>query len=199
MKSPLLCLFLCLGTMVFTQNETMTLPYRQIPDAPESYTAEAVAARMIDGLGYRYYWATEGLRPDDLAFRPTEESRSTDETLDHILGLSTAILNATTSTPNVRSGGGTPERLSFAEKRRRTLENLRQASDNLRAAAPGAMADMKIIFQRGENRSEFPFWNILNGQLADALWHTGQVVSHRRTSGNPINPKVNVFRGKTRE
>jgi len=185
--------------MVFTQNETMTLPYRQIPDAPESYTAEAVAARMIDGLGYRYYWATEGLRPDDLAFRPTEESRSTDETLDHILGLSTAILNATTSTPNVRSGGGTPERLSFAEKRRRTLENLRQASDNLRAAAPGAMADMKIIFQRGENRSEFPFWNILNGQLADALWHTGQVVSHRRTSGNPINPKVNVFRGKTRE
>ena len=38
-----------------------TLPYYQIPDYPSSYNAATVAARTIDGLGFRYYWATEGL------------------------------------------------------------------------------------------------------------------------------------------
>ena len=43
----------------------------------------------------------------------------------------------------------------------------------------------------------FPFWNHLNGPIADALWHSGQIVSNRRASGNPLNSKVNVFIGKT--
>ena len=43
----------------------------------------------------------------------------------------------------------------------------------------------------------FPFWNMINGPISDAIWHSGQVVANRRASGNPINPKVNVFIGKT--
>ena len=46
------------------------LPYDKIPDAPESYTAGSVVSRMIDGLGFRYYWATDGLRTEDLQYRP---------------------------------------------------------------------------------------------------------------------------------
>ena len=201
MKSLTLLFFILISFANITcaQEEKMDnqLPYYQIPDAPEKYTAETVAARLVDGLGYRYYWATEGLRPEDLAFKPSEKGRSVSETLDHILGLTRTIANATSSTPNVR--GGNQDELSFEEKRKMTLENIKRASDNLRAAEEGTMENMKIIFQRGENTSEYPFWNNLNGPIADALWHVGQVVSHRRTSGNPLNPKVSVFRGKNRE
>jgi uncharacterized damage-inducible protein DinB len=201
MKSlTLLILFtFTLNQFAFAQDEKMdeTLPYHQIPEAPEKYTAETVAARMIDGLGYRYYWATEGLRAEDLAFKPSEKGRTVSETLDHILGLTYVVTNATSNTPNIR--GGEKEVLSFEEKRKRTLENIKKASDNLRNAEDGAMENMKLIFQRGETTSEYPFWNNLNGPIADALWHTGQIVTHRRSSGNPLNPKVSVFRGKNRE
>lgn len=73
------------------------------------------------------------------------------------------------------------------------------ASDILKGSRAGDMEDFNIIFQRGENKSEFPFWNLLNGPIADAIYHVGQVVSQRRTSGNPLSSKVNVFSGKTRE
>ena len=63
------------------------LPLREIPEAPKEYTSEAVAARLIEGLGFRYYWATEGLRPEDLVYKPSDEARTCDETLDHIYGL----------------------------------------------------------------------------------------------------------------
>lgn len=40
------------------------LPYYEIPEPAESYTTGGVLSRMMDGLGFRYYWATEGLRPE---------------------------------------------------------------------------------------------------------------------------------------
>ncbi|MBK9491022.1 MAG: hypothetical protein IPO07_21175 [Haliscomenobacter sp.] len=101
-----------------TQNQG--LPYREIPDYPETYTASSVAARMIDGLGFRFYWATEGLRPEDLAFRPTPEARSSEETIDHIMGLTNMILNALKNQPNVRSGEETSA-LTFEVKRKKNL------------------------------------------------------------------------------
>ena len=70
-------------------------PYYQIPDYPEKYTAGSVAARMVDGLGFRYFWATEGLREEDLKYKPSEEGRTCGETIDHIYGLTLVILNAT--------------------------------------------------------------------------------------------------------
>ena len=142
------------------EKTTGELPYYQIPDAPEKFTAETVAARMVDGLGYRYYWATEGLRPEDLAFKPSEKGRTVSETLDHILGLTKVVANGTSSTPNIR--GGEREELTFEEKRKRTLENIKRASDNFRNAEEGAMENMTIIFQRDDTSSEYPFWNLIN-------------------------------------
>ncbi|MBL4904447.1 MAG: hypothetical protein JKZ00_00090, partial [Flavobacteriaceae bacterium] len=55
--------------------------YYEIPPAPKEYTAGTVASRMVDGLGFRYYWATEGLTEKDLAFRPNSEARTTLETI----------------------------------------------------------------------------------------------------------------------
>jgi len=48
------------------QEADAPLPYHTIPEAPENYTAGTMVSRMIDGLGFRYYWATEGLTPDNL-------------------------------------------------------------------------------------------------------------------------------------
>ncbi len=166
------------------------LPYYEIPEHSEEYTAGTVAARMVDGLGFRYYWATEGLRDEDLNFKPSDEARTTRETIDHIYGLSKVIMNSTLKKPNERIEE--PE-MTFAEKRKKTLENIKTAADILRASKD--ISEYKIIF--GTN--EYPFWNQLNGPIADAIWHCGQVISFRRSSGNPYNSKASVFSGKVRE
>ncbi|MEO1449677.1 MAG: DinB family protein [Bacteroidota bacterium] len=180
-----------------TPSSEAILPYHQIPDAPESFSATNVVSRMVDGLGYRFYWATEGLRPEDLAYKPTPESRSMEETIDHVIGLSEGVLNAAQKQDNVRPVDR-PE-MDFAAKRKYILETLKAASDAFRAADSQKLEEHEVAFSRDGNRTAYPFWNLLNGQLADALWHTGQIVMMRRSAGNPINPKVSVFTGKTRE
>ena len=174
-----------------------TLPYAEIPDYPPQYTAESVVARMIDGVGFRFYWATEGLRSEDLAFRPTKESRTSEETIDHILGLSTVVLNALRNEVNTRSGEETSP-LTFEVKRQKTLENLKTASDILRGGKQ-KLEDSKMVFKNGDKSTEYPFWFEINGPISDALWHIGQVVTFRRSSGNPFNAKVSVLTGKVRQ
>lgn len=200
-KLLLMLMFVSLRSELFAQTagepKRSELPYREIPAYPDSFSAENTVARMIDGVGFRFYWATEGLRPEDLAFRPTPEARNSEETIDHILGLSTVILHAVEGKPNVRSGEESSP-LSFEVKRRQTLENLYTASTLLKTSGR-TLGEYTIVFQNGENKSEFPFWNLLNGPIADALWHVGQVVTFRRSSGNPFNSKVSVFSGKVRE
>ncbi|RZW55800.1 MAG: hypothetical protein EX263_03585, partial [Flavobacteriaceae bacterium] len=188
------CTFLFFSTISIAQ-ETLSddLPYYEIPDYPESYTACTVAARMIDGLGFRYYWATEGLRDVDLVYKPSEDGRTTAETIDHLYGLSKVIVNATLKKPN---SGGDEAEMTFAEKRKKTLENFKTAADILRKSDD--LSQFTLIFERGGNSSEFPFWNNINGPIEDAVWHCGQVVLLRRASGNPFNSKASVFMGKLR-
>jgi hypothetical protein len=88
---------------------------------------------------------------------------------------------------------------SFEDMRRIALENFRKASDLLKQAGDGDMEDYKIIFKNDSGSTEYPFWNMLNGPIADCLWHTGQIVSLRRSSGNPFNSKVSVLAGRMRE
>ena len=167
------------------------LPYYEIPDYPETFTPGTVVARMIDGLGFRYYWATEGLRDEDLAYKPSPDGRTTAETVEHIFQLSQVILNSTLMKPNVQN---TIElNLSFAEKRKLTLINFKTAADILRTSED--ISQFKLVF--GTN--EFPFWNNLNGPIEDAVWHCGQIVLLRRASGNPYNSKASVFTGKVRD
>ncbi len=180
----------------YSQNSNqMELPYKQIPEYPENYTSGNIVSRFIDGLGYRYYWATEGLTKDDLQFAPSKEARTTLQTLEHLLRLSKAIANAPQNAPNMRSVDAPT--LSFMELRKQTLENLKKASDLLLGKSEQDILEYKVIFQSGDTKREFPYWNMINGQISDAIYHVGQIVSFRRISGNPINPKVNVFMGKT--
>lgn len=170
------------------------LPYYEIPKEPENFTAGTVASRMVDGLGFRFYWATEGLRAEDLAFKPADDSRTSEETIRHIYELSLIIVNSTTNKVNNPSQVKVPT--DFVSLRKETLENLKIASDRLRVGSDKEMNEFKLVFKRDSGTSEFPFWNQLNGPIADALWHVGQVVSFRRSSGNPFTDKANVFTGK---
>ena len=172
----------------------ITLPYASLPEPEENYTAGVIVSRTIDGLGFRYYWATEGLTQKELTFAAAEDSRDIKTTLEHILQLSKAVRNAVEQQPNVRQEAKIEYTLE--QLRLETLGNLKIASDAYKLATAAEFEKLNVTFQRGEKRVSFPFWNLLNGQLSDAIYHTGQVVLLRRIAGNPINPKVNVFLGK---
>jgi hypothetical protein len=185
-------IFALLLVSTFMKGQTgEKLPYYEIPDNPESFTAGTVAARMLDGLGFRYHWATEGLRDEDLAFKPNDDARTTAETIDHIYELSQVIVNATMKKAN--GGDKEDSEITFDDKRLKTLENIKTAADILRTSDD--ISQFKLIF--GER--EFPFWNNINGPIEDAVWHCGQVVLLRRSSGNPYNSKASAFTGKVRD
>jgi len=183
--------------MAVPASKLTEIPYHQIPAYPTTFDAGNVAARMIDGLGYRYYWGTKDLRPVDIAYRPSADAQDVDGTLKHLYGLSLTILNATEQKANIRPSKA-PE-YTFEQRRTATLQNFKAASDELKASSEKDLEKFNIIFQRGEKASEFPFWNLINGPIADAIYHVGQLVSFRRTTGNPVQAGVNVFMGKTKE
>ncbi len=195
MKALGTILLIVLSMTLQSNAQENTLPYHQIPDHPAEYTANNVAARMVDGLGFRYYWVTKDLREEDLAYKPSEEARTTRETLDHIYGLTRTIMHA----PQSKINSSPQEELSFEELRKSTLENIALASKLLKEGKEGDMDGYKIIFKRGDNTTEYPFWNMINGPIADAIYHAGQVVAFRRASGNPIQKGVRMLTGKAAE
>jgi hypothetical protein len=195
MKKILIFVFtLLINSSMNSQNTNENIPYREIPDAPGQYSAGTVAGRMVDGLGFRYYWTSEGLTQKDLDFKPSEEARTTSETIDHILGLSTTILNSALHKTNERNDFSS---LSFEEKRSLTLNNLKTAADIFKSSDD--LSEFKIVFKGSNGNNEYPFWNQINGPIADAIWHCGQLVSFRRSSGNPFNSKASMFAGKLRK
>lgn len=168
------------------------LPYSEIPANAEKYTAGNVASRLIDGLGFRFYWATFGLRDEDLIYKPDKETRSTIETIEHIHEMSVMIKNAATETINTSDQS---PRFTFNEMRKKTLENFKVVSDILKKSSDEDLTKYTLKFKQGDKLIEYPFWNNINGPVSDCLWHTGQVVSFRRLSGNPFSDKVNLLSG----
>jgi len=132
-----------------------------------------------------------------LAFEPGNEGRSAKDVLSHLYGLSNMIVNAAKNEPNIRSSP--KKELTWAEQRLATLNNIKATSDIFKASSDEEIEAMKIIFQRGDNQSAVPIWHLFNGPIADAISHVGQITSFRRSAGNPMNPFVNVFMGKTKE
>lgn len=192
----LLLFIVCASTSSLAQDSTDY--YYKIPDYPESFNAGTVAARVVDGLGFRYYWGTVGLRTEDLDYKPSVEARTAAETIDHIYGLTNVLVNSTRRLPNDFTKKY-DEELTFEEKRDKTLQNIQEASEILKKSSAEDLESYKIVFINSRGTSEYPFWNQLNGPLADAIWHVGQVVSFRRASGNPFNSNVSVLRGSLRD
>jgi hypothetical protein len=189
MKLTFITLFILnISQVGFTQE---VHPFSEITEYPASYDAPSVAARMIDALGFRYYWATKGLSEEDLSFSPTEEIRSSKETVEHIYNLVKIVYNAHFAIVN---GPVSPGSMSFSELRIETLQMLDKIKTHLITESPD-LDQLKIRFPSGE----LPYWNLINGPMADAVYHTGQLVIMRRMSGNPIDSGVDVLMGVKRE
>lgn len=173
------------------------LPYHQITDYPKDHGPGSIMARMIDGLGFRYYWATKDLSASDLAFSPAEGARNLRATLEHIYAMSFAFKNAATDVAN----GPNPDtaHLSYADLRKQSLLNFKEASNLFNGKTAAAMEKLSVAFDRNGQVSKVPLWHLINGQIADCIYHTGQITLMRRMNGNPINPKISVFMGTVRE
>lgn len=172
------------------QAQDSTDYYYQIPDYPSTYNAATVSARLVDGLGFRFYWGTQGLLESDLSFRPGEGARSSSETVDHIVGLVALIKSTVFAEDYIWLD---TESMNFEEKRKNILLNLQVTSEKLRSLESSDVEKMSVNLGPGR---VLPFWNLINGPIADAIHHTGQIISFRRSSGNPVNPKVSVLMGK---
>lgn len=159
----------------------------QIPPPPASFDGVAVFTRFLDGLAFRYYWATEGLRTEDHEFRPGPSSMSMKELLQHVLNLALMIQQCSENAA-VRESfeSDDPEML-----RAKTLEVLAEVRVRLAALDDRAFAAHLVVRRDG---SSWPVWNVMNGPLADALTHVGQINAWRRLSGNPAAAAA-VFTG----
>ena len=170
------------------------LPYYEITEKYETYTAGTVTARMLDGLGFRFYWATEGMTENELSYKASEEGRTYLETVSHILGLSRIVVNSALKQPN-DNAIQYPE-LSYDEMRAQILNNIKTASDILKSETD--LSEFNIVFKSEKRESIIPFWNNINGPIEDAVWHCGQLVVLRRAAGNPMLSKPSFFNGKVR-
>ena len=169
------------------------LPFYQIQEAPDEISSTNIMVRMVQGLGFRYHWATQDLTEKDLKYRPSKDAISNFETIKHIYNLSNTIYNSTKTSTNIRSEKKVPT--DYRSLRRETLNNLKLTSEAFESFNDEELKNVKIIIQRKSGNYEFPIWNLINGPISDAIYHTGQLVSFRRTSGNPIPKGVNVFLG----
>lgn len=189
MKKITLILILTMTSM-YSQKK---LPFYQIPEAPNEISSTNIMVRMVQGLGFRYHWATQDLTEKDLKYRPSKDAISNFETIKHIYNLSNTIYNSTKNSTNIRSEKKVPT--DYRSLRRETLNNLKLTSEAFESFNDEELKNVKIIIQRKSGNYEFPIWNLINGPISDAIYHTGQLVSFRRTSGNPIPKGVNVFLG----
>ena len=174
-----------------TDKKEIDLPFSEIGEYPADFSQANIISRMIEGLGYRYYWATKSLTENDLNYKSSEGARSTIQIIEHIYSLTMMI----SSSFEKKEFKFTSVTYNYDELRTKTLLKLKYIHDELRSNPD--FSQLFIKFERGGTKMEFPFWNQINGPISDALWHCGQVVMNRRSSGNPLQSGVNVFLGKT--
>jgi uncharacterized damage-inducible protein DinB len=161
------------------------LPYTRLPDAPTTITGRSVMVRLVDGLGFRYRWATEGLADIDPEFRPGDGSMSLTELLTHVAELADWLL--------LKLGGASSRSDSrgIEPLRRDTLDSLIATRKRLLE-----LGDEELLAIRVKSRNGIgSFWNLINGPLADTLTHVGQINAWRRLAGHPT-PPADVFLGQ---
>jgi len=135
--------------------------------------ASGVVVRLIDGLGYRFYWATDGLSSADLAFTPGQGCMTIGKLIEHIWSLA--------NRGAVSAGEPTMEDKraeSPAEQRNQALEILLALRKRIAAMSEEDLFKITV--------NKLPFWHMINGSLSDAIAHTGQIASFRRLNGNPV-------------
>ena len=163
------------------------LPYYTLPDPPAKMTATGILIRLVDSFGFRYRWATEGLREEDMEFQTCDSSMALWEVLAHIHGLITVTDAFITGSEREEI-----EAISLEERRKRTLNLTVKIRESLLGLDDEYLEKRRYLVPWAGK--EYPLWYLFNGPLSDAFTHVGQVASWRRINGNPI-PGANVFYG----
>ncbi len=163
------------------------LPYTRIPDPPSEMNASNVLVRMLDGIGFRYRWATEELREEDMEFQPCDSSMKMDELLAHINGLVNITEAYITGKDMVKVSP-----LGLDERRKETLATVVRTREALKELDEEYLS--KRMYKPPWRDEEYPIWTLINGPLSDSLTHIGQIASWRRINDNPI-VGANVFDG----
>ena len=153
--------------------------FHRIPPYPDAVSGTTTLVRLLDGLGFRFRWSTEGLSDEDYGFRPAPDCMSIEELVRHVWGLVNWVC-LSVGLDGFERGN------DIAITRGRVLEMTQALRDALSSMSD---EDLKNIAIRGR-----PFWHVINGPISDALTHVGQINSFRRLAGNPT-PKTNVFTG----
>lgn len=197
MKSTFFISFCCmLGMQVSAQDSAIeaSTHYEGIGDYPENLNAGVALARIVDGLGFRYYWGSKDLTSEDLAYRPSDEARSAMETLSHIHYM--VLFMENTVTGNVTTFPEPEGELPFEALRSTTLQRIQNISKQLSNMDAQSISKLEMKIKAGEHDMQAPFWHFLQGPIGDAYYHLGQIVCYRRTTGNPVDPSVQPFQGK---
>lgn len=163
------------------------LPYTCIPEPPKEMSAAAILTRLVDGIGFRYRWATEGLRQEDMKFQPCGTSMRIEELLAHIHGLLAVSESYLTDKDVIKI-----ESVELDERRRLTLDTIVRLRESLIDLDDNYLGNRMYRVPWG--REELPIWYLINGPLSDVLTHIGQIASWRRINNNPIQ-KASVFFG----
>lgn len=171
--------------------------FQEIAQQPATFTGTNSLVRIIDGAGFRYYWATEDLSEEDLNYSPGNEGRNLLQTLRHLDYMASFVCN--TLEGKVTSFPEEENDVSFGELRQVSLNKLSRIKDLLAQCSDEDFQSKKIKCSVQGNAMEFDIWNMIHGPLVDIIYHLGQVVSFRRSSGNPIDPGVQPFMGKRME
>lgn len=166
----LFCLFWIVG-FINAQKNNEELPYRKIPKYSEKINNGLIMARMVDELGYKYYWTSEGLNEEDVR----TEFGSTNilySLLDYIDQLSLLIASYVLNQPFLDS---VYEEKSISKLRKRTLFNLKNASNALIGS---------------NTTTQLPFWDILDEPISDVNWYCDQIISYRRKNGISCDERI---------
>ena len=168
-----------------------------LPPAPSELDGPGVLARLVDGMGFRYRWATEGLLAEELSFRPCAGAQTLGEVLGHMNLLLRWVQGSVSRTLD-----GEPEGIDGG------VPVAPEAWEDLRADTRARLLDLRGVFANADPldlarvtitgspaKGPESFWCVINGPLADFLTHVGQVSSWRRMAGNPA-PRADVFRGR---
>ncbi len=151
----------------------MNIPdfFKSYPEAPQEVSASNAIARMLDGLGYRYYWALNGLSEEDCEYRLCEGAKSICEIIEHVQDLVNWI--------HVHICGHDMKRpKNIIEQGYETLRVIEELRNFFIEMQDEDLGNYKL-----EHR---PFWSFINMPISDALHHVGQVALLRRAVGNPV-------------
>ena len=151
----------------------MKTHFRSVTTYPQQENANGIVVRLIDGLGFRFYWATEGLTEDDYSFSPGGGCQTIGELIGHVWGLVNWIHL------NVLGEGISDKRPEdLAGRREQIFQGLYDIRSHVEAIGQDELFALQI-----EGK---PLWHVINGPLSDALTHTGQINSFRRLNGNVV-------------